>query len=730
MANFRINVIIDPKGARSGGRVVKRELRGIENSGRRAGRVLASAFAFAGLSLGIGQLVSLGNEFGTIQNQLRVVTNSTDELTAAQGRLFQIAQTTRQEFRSVVQLYSRASIAAGELGASQEQLFRLVEITGKALAVQGGAASESSGAIRQLSQAFSSGIVRAEEFNSILEGAFPLALAAAAGIDEAGGSVGRLRNLIVAGEIGSRQFFEGILKGGEQLDEQFGKTLPIVSQGFTVLRNSLLSFTGAVDSSIGVTASLSGLIIDLAFAVDDLAKVFTGTLGPEEEVSSGLKVFASVALVTTRIVGALADSLLSQLGLAFTIVGEAAGAFAAQIAALFRGDFAGAKAIGEDFKDRFFAGFTETFTELREELVGETSETIETLVKLWDSAARDIQQAQAAAVSAPDAGPDVEGGLTDEEIKKQQAFIQTLQQQAAVLAIQTALLDDADATLLEYNTVVAAAKLGNEEFQLAALEAAQAINAQTEALRAAEEAQQRQMQDISTLDFLREELRLLQLTREERAIQVALADLSVDATAAQRAEVEQLAAEIFALEEVERAQLAFLDQFVRDAATAARSQLSGALSDPLLEGFEQIPAKFAGVLQDLASQFLASEIFKLLSSIGEGGGGGFLSSIGSFFGQGAGLPGFQGGGSFQVGGSGGPDSQVVAFRASPMENVNVTRPGQEQRPIVVQSMPAQVQVINVTDPSEIPAAMESAKGEEVILNTIRNNPDMAQQLSS
>ena len=37
--------------------------------------------------------------------------------------------------------------------------------------------------------------------------------------------------------------------------------------------------------------------------------------------------------------------------------------------------------------------------------------------------------------------------------------------------------------------------------------------------------------------------------------------------------------------------------------------------------------------------------------------------------------GFKSGGSFMVGGSGGSDSQVVAFRASPKERVTVTPPG-------------------------------------------------------
>jgi hypothetical protein len=38
--------------------------------------------------------------------------------------------------------------------------------------------------------------------------------------------------------------------------------------------------------------------------------------------------------------------------------------------------------------------------------------------------------------------------------------------------------------------------------------------------------------------------------------------------------------------------------------------------------------------------------------------------------------GFANGGSFQVGGAGGVDSQLVAFKASPNERVSITKPGQ------------------------------------------------------
>jgi hypothetical protein len=98
--------------------------------------------------------------------------------------------------------------------------------------------------------------------------------------------------------------------------------------------------------------------------------------------------------------------------------------------------------------------------------------------------------------------------------------------------------------------------------------------------------------------------------------------------------------------------------------------------------------KIKDVLLDLTGQLssmLLNNGFKSLFS-GLGGGGGFLGSLfgGGFkstpggFGAMLGLPGFANGGSFNVGGSGGIDSQLVAFRASPSENVSITKPGQER----------------------------------------------------
>ncbi|WP_313472772.1 hypothetical protein [Brevundimonas sp.] len=72
---------------------------------------------------------------------------------------------------------------------------------------------------------------------------------------------------------------------------------------------------------------------------------------------------------------------------------------------------------------------------------------------------------------------------------------------------------------------------------------------------------------------------------------------------------------------------------------------------------------------------IGRSLFDAFKGGGSSGGGwsNILSSAGSWFSK---LPGFKTGGSFRVGGSGGIDSSLVAFRATPGEMVDVRRPGQ------------------------------------------------------
>jgi hypothetical protein len=81
--------------------------------------------------------------------------------------------------------------------------------------------------------------------------------------------------------------------------------------------------------------------------------------------------------------------------------------------------------------------------------------------------------------------------------------------------------------------------------------------------------------------------------------------------------------------------------------------------------------KVKDVLRDLLSQLTSMLLNKAFTSLFSGvfGGGGALGGIGKLFG-------FAKGGTILPGGGGGVDSQLVAFRKSPNERVDITKPGQ------------------------------------------------------
>ncbi len=109
-------------------------------------------------------------------------------------------------------------------------------------------------------------------------------------------------------------------------------------------------------------------------------------------------------------------------------------------------------------------------------------------------------------------------------------------------------------------------------------------------------------------------------------------------------------------------------------------------------------------VMDNALRDLGRTLFSAMGGSAKGGGGGFWGTVlGAMK-----IPGFKTGGSFKVGGSGGADSQLMAFRATPGEMVDIRRPGQDAGGgMVVHVNPSpyfDVQVERVAAPMAVQAA--------------------------
>lgn len=97
--------------------------------------------------------------------------------------------------------------------------------------------------------------------------------------------------------------------------------------------------------------------------------------------------------------------------------------------------------------------------------------------------------------------------------------------------------------------------------------------------------------------------------------------------------------------------------------------------------------------------------------------------------------GFMTGGEFTVGGRGGADSQMVAFRATPGERVQVQTPEQYRKgdpngdSQQTAQDPMSVKVINVLDPRLVGNYLSTPEGERTILNVIEKNPATVRRMT-
>lgn len=240
--------------------------------------LLGKAFAALSIGLVVRELKIASDTYTNVQNKIRALTSENLDYAYVQEQVYEISQRSRTSLEGTAQLYSRLVIAQKQLGASTYELMQFTEGVGKALQISGTSAFTQRGVLLQLSQAIGTDVVRAEEFNSVLEGGIRIAQAAADGIDEAGGSISKLRKLVVDGKLSSQEFFEAILSQLPKLEAEFAKTIPTIDQSLTMLNNSWVMFVGKLNEATGASKAVALVLRDFAENMDAfVASIAAGT---------------------------------------------------------------------------------------------------------------------------------------------------------------------------------------------------------------------------------------------------------------------------------------------------------------------------------------------------------------------------------------------------------------------------------------------------------------------
>lgn len=207
------------------------------------------------------KLIKIADDMTMLEARVRRLSSSTEEATITMASLSAIAANTGSSLASTEKLWETLTSSLKEAGASNLQVLRLTDTLQKIGVVGGSSAEEMSNALRQFGQSIAGGIVRAEEFNSVLENMPELARQIAAGL---GLSMGELRKRMLDGKLTAEDALNAIQKRSQSVNEEFDKMPVTVERAKNSLDVAFKNVIGDLNESIQLTQTLAGLMQSVA----------------------------------------------------------------------------------------------------------------------------------------------------------------------------------------------------------------------------------------------------------------------------------------------------------------------------------------------------------------------------------------------------------------------------------------------------------------------------------
>ena len=297
---------------------------------RRFDRLRSSLFSFHGVvailsgATGIGLLargfISWADSMTLARSRLKVVVDETQDLTKIQSRLFQVSQTTRSEYDSILNTYARVARSTKALNVADSDRIKFIDVVNKAIKISGATAIEASAGLIQFSQALASNRLSGDELRSVFEQLPRLALLIAKSL---GVGIGKLREFGEAGKLTADVIFNAVLDGSKEIDEEFAKVDRTVGQAFVQLKNQALFLIQDLNRSSNVTDQLAESLDQVRFIVaspefkDGAARFLTGVSGGVKSLIVNLNVLKEILFI---IGGSLIFRSVSKLAIVLTRV--------------------------------------------------------------------------------------------------------------------------------------------------------------------------------------------------------------------------------------------------------------------------------------------------------------------------------------------------------------------------------------------------------------------------
>ncbi|WP_213802335.1 tape measure protein [Klebsiella oxytoca] len=250
----------------------------LENSGQKASAsmgVLKAALSGVASAITVSLIIDYGKAFlevadniTQLQSRIARLSSGTAEAKVTFSALAQIASNTGVSLQNTQILWEKLTSSLKGTGATNSQILFLTDTLQKIGRVGGSSAEEMATALRQFGQSIDGGIVRAEEFNSVVESMPELARQMAAGL---GLSMGQLRQAMLDGKITAEAALNAIAKQAGVVNQEFNKLPRTMEQASNSLTVSLSLLVGKMNEATGASTTMVAIIDSISAAIDRLS---------------------------------------------------------------------------------------------------------------------------------------------------------------------------------------------------------------------------------------------------------------------------------------------------------------------------------------------------------------------------------------------------------------------------------------------------------------------------
>ena len=252
----RLGIEIDTRGLRAGERDLNR-FGASASSAASATNTATRAVASLVGAIAVGKLIEMADSFAMMTARISRFTESASATGAVMQQLTNYANASGQALGDVVSVFASISSSANDLGKSQSSILRFTQLVNEIGYAGGSSAEAIKFSMRQMSQSFAGGIVRAEEFNSMIENTPEIVRAAAKGM---GISMGEIRQKMLAGKLSAVEFYDAIMSQGSAIDAMFNQMPRTVAAAMQTLGNEFTALVGTINNTTGATGGLSAAI--------------------------------------------------------------------------------------------------------------------------------------------------------------------------------------------------------------------------------------------------------------------------------------------------------------------------------------------------------------------------------------------------------------------------------------------------------------------------------------